>query len=50
MIIQIDATDIETITWCDDNTWHCQKCNTYIDDKKEEMEMHECKQTEINNV
>jgi hypothetical protein len=37
----------ETIIWYDSDTWHCQKCNTYIDDKTEEMEMHECKQQEL---
>ena len=44
MTTQIKVTDIETITWHDTDTWHCQKCNTYIDDKIDEMEMHECKQ------
>jgi hypothetical protein len=42
-----DIKDIKTITWNDIDTWHCQKCNAYIDDKIEEMEMHECKQMEI---
>jgi hypothetical protein len=46
MKTQIKVADIETITWHDTDTWHCQKCNTYIDDKIDEMEMHECKQKE----
>jgi hypothetical protein len=40
--------DDEIITWYDIDTWHCQKCDTYIDDKTEEMEMHDCKQKEVN--
>ena len=38
---------INNITWVDSTTWHCQSCNTYIDDEKQEMEMHECKQMEV---
>jgi Zn ribbon nucleic-acid-binding protein len=37
----------EIITWYDIDTWHCRKCDTYIDDKTEEMEMHDCKQKEV---
>jgi hypothetical protein len=48
MKIQVIDKTNETITWQDIDTWHCQKCNTYIDDKTEEMEMHECKQMEVN--
>jgi hypothetical protein len=38
---------INNITWIDSTTWHCQDCNTYIDDEKQEMEMHECKQKKV---
>jgi hypothetical protein len=38
-----EVHNIKNITWVDPTTWHCQNCNTYIDDKKQEMEMHECK-------
>ena len=27
-------------TW---DEWYCNDCNTNIDDKKEEMELHDCK-------
>ena len=37
----------KTIVWHDCETWYCEECNHYIDETKEEMEMHECKQKEV---
>jgi hypothetical protein len=42
-----EVHNIKNITWVDPTTWHCQSCNTYIDDEKQEMEMHECKSMEV---
>ena len=28
------------------DTWYCNSCNTDIDDKVQEMEMHECKKND----
>lgn len=42
-----DLEHIKNITWVDPTTWHCQSCNTYIDEEKQEMEMHECKSMEV---
>ena len=32
------------IKWISPNTWYCNNCKAYLDDNKEEMEMHDCEE------
>ena len=32
------------IKWISPSIWYCNNCETYLDDNKEEMEMHSCEE------
>jgi len=40
---------IENIKWISPNIWYCNNCEVYLDDNKEEMEMHNC-EVEVNKI
>ena len=37
------------IKWISPSIWYCNNCETYLDDNKEEMEMHSCEEINESN-